>query len=340
MLQKGDLVAGADVVVAFVTAPIIDIIIEVIGQEAEGLHVKHEFPGICKRLFFNRGQHLVHLAEITADNGLEEDLADFYTGDLAFFFGYRREVGAEHIPDVADEITGHDGIQVDDAEALAILVEQDIADLGIVMGDAEPEARVGANGFVLCYDLVLRFQVTDELTGFLDALRIAFLQREPEVLVTAGKVMEAGQGLMQPVRGETGKQAGKLAEFSCCFISLRMIVDHVDGDGVLDKRIKAEILVGGQPDEVLTIAGRYGPWEKDIGIKLSEIGADQVDIVCDQRRVGKDFAIDLLKDEVSLLTPDEPGTIDEAATMRDDLAGIVVEAVCRKDRVQHGRMFR
>ena len=73
---------------------------------------------------------------------------------------------------------------------------------------------------------------------------------------------------------------------------------------------------------------------------VSEIGADQVDIVRDQRRVGKDFAVDLLQDKVSLLTPDEPGTIDEAATVRDDLAGIVVEAVGRKDRVQHGRMFR
>jgi len=70
-----------------------------------------------------------------------------------------------------------------------------------------------------------------------------------------------------------------------------------------------------------------------------EIGADLVDIVGDQRRVGKDFRIDLLQDKVSLLTPDEPGTIDEAATVRDDLAGIVVEAICRKDRVQHGRVF-
>ena len=119
-----------------------------------------------------------------------------------------------------------------------------------------------------------------------------------------------------------------------------MIVDDVDGDGILDKRIKAEILIGGQPDEVLTVAGRYGPWEKDIGIMVGEIGADLVDVVCDQCRVGEDFGIDLLEDKVSLLTPDEPGTIDEAATVRDDLAGIIVEAVSRKDRVQHGGMFR
>ena len=220
VLQEGNLVAGADVVVAFVTAAIIDIVIEVIGEEAEGLHIKHELSCIGEGLFFDGGQHFVHLAEITADDGLEEDLADFYTGDLAFFFGYGREVSAEHIPDVADKITGHDGIQIDDAEALAILVEQDIADLGIVMGDAEPEARVGANRFVLSYDLALRFQVADEVTGFLNAIRITLLQRKPEVLVTAGKVMKAGQGLVQLVCGEAGKQAGKLAEFSCCFISL------------------------------------------------------------------------------------------------------------------------
>ena len=72
---------------------------------------------------------------------------------------------------------------------------------------------------------------------------------------------------------------------------------------------------------------------------VSEIGADLMDIVCDQRRIGKDLAVDLLQDKVALLTADEPGTIDEAATMRDDLAGTVVEAVCRKDRVQHGRIF-
>ncbi len=72
---------------------------------------------------------------------------------------------------------------------------------------------------------------------------------------------------------------------------------------------------------------------------VSEIGAYQLDIVCDQRRVGKDFAVDLLQDKVSLLTPDEPCTIDEAATMRDDLACIVVEAVSRKDRVQYGWVF-
>ena len=255
MLQKGDLIAGADIVVAFVTAAVIDIVVEVIGQEAEGLHVKHELSGIGKGLFFNGCQHFIHLAEITADDGLEEDLADFYTGDLAFFFGYGREVSTEHIPDIADEITGHDGIQIDNTEALAILVEQDIADLGIVMSDAEPEARVGANGFVLPYDLVLRLQIGDEVTGFLDAMRIAVVQRQPEVLVTAGKVMKTGQGLMQPVCWESGKQTGKLAELSGCFISLCVIVDDVDGDGILDKRIKAEILVGGQPDEVLTVAG-------------------------------------------------------------------------------------
>jgi hypothetical protein len=340
MLQKGDLVAGADVVVAFVAAAVIDIVVEVIGQEAERLHVKHELSGIGKGLFFNGGQHFIHLAEITADDGFKEDLADFYTGDLAFFFGYRRKVSAEHISDIADKITRHDGIQVYDAEALAILVEQDIADLGIVMGDPESEARVGTNGFVLSNDLVLRLEVGDEVTGLLDALQITVVQGKPEVLVTAGKIMKAGQGLMQLVCGETGKQTGKLTELSGCFISLCVIVYDVDGDGILDKRIKAEIFVGGQSDEVLTVAGRYGPWEKDIGIMISEIGADLVDIVCYQRRVGKDFAVDLLQDKVALLTPDEPGTIDEAATMRGDLAGIVVEAVCRKDRVQHGRMFR
>lgn len=220
MLQEGNLVAGANVVVAFVAAAIVDIVIEVIGKEPKCLHIKHELSGIGKGLFFDGGQHIVHLAEITADDGLEEGFANFYAGDLAFFFGYGREVSAEHIPDVADEITGHDGIQIDDAEALAILIEQYIADLGIVMGDAEPEARVGANGFVLSYDLVLGFQEADEVGGFLDALRITLLQGEPEVLVTAGEVMKAGQGVMQPVCGKAGKHAGKLAELSCCFISL------------------------------------------------------------------------------------------------------------------------
>jgi len=339
MLQKGDLVAGADVVVAFVAAAVICIVVEVIGQEAEGLHIKHELSGIGKGLFFNGGKHFIHLAEITADDGFKEDLADFYTGDLAFFFGHRGEISAEHISDVADKITGHDGIQVYDAEALAILVEQDIADLGIVMGDAETEARVGADGFVLSNDMVLRLEVSDEVIGLSDTLRVTVVQGQTEVPVTPGKVMKAGQGLMQLVCGKTGEQTGKLTELAGCFICLGVIVYDVDGDGILDKRIKAEIFVGGQPDEVLTVAGRYGPGEKDIGMMVREPGADLVDIVSYQRRVGKDFAVDLLQDKVALLTADEPGTIDEAAAMRGDLAGIVIEAVCRKDRVQHGRMF-
>jgi hypothetical protein len=72
---------------------------------------------------------------------------------------------------------------------------------------------------------------------------------------------------------------------------------------------------------------------------VSQVGADLVDIVCDQGWVGKDLAIDLLEDKVFLLTPDEPGTIDQAAAVRGYLAVGVVEAISREDRVQHGRLF-
>ena len=87
-LKEGHLVECADKIMVFIPPAVINIVIEVVRNESEGLHVEHEFPGINESLSFLGCQDVVHFLQIAFYDSLEIFRADLYFVDVLFFFGH------------------------------------------------------------------------------------------------------------------------------------------------------------------------------------------------------------------------------------------------------------
>jgi len=70
-----------------VSAAVVFVAEQVVGDEAEGLHIDHEFPAYTKASF-RPGEDILHLIEIALNDGFEIVEADVNTGGVLFLFGY------------------------------------------------------------------------------------------------------------------------------------------------------------------------------------------------------------------------------------------------------------
>src|SRR6185437_14573302 len=242
-----------------------------------------------------------HLFQVALNDSLEIFLSYLYYGQIRFFFADRREVGPEHIPDIADEIARHYGIEVDNADAFAISVEEHIADLGIVMGDPFFETGVGADVFIFGDQVLLGFEKFYQMFCAVDPTGKAVLQCIEEVAVAAGNVMETGQGIVQALGGEAGKHTRKSAELPGCFESLVGSPNDIDGHRVADKGENAVEAIGTRIYHRQTVGGHDRPGEYRLRVVVGKVLSHPFNVFGYKIGTGKDAVIQTLEDEIALI---------------------------------------
>ena len=206
------------------------------------------------------------------------------------------------------DISGHDGVEVDDAEAPVVLVEQHIVELGIVVGDPQGDLPLFAQPFDGHH---LFGPVEDELHIVLNSgspvLRV-FLQHFVEIVQPHLHVVEAGQHLVYPRGVQSCDQHLKTPDGPASLISLSgglyLVVaavpfDEDIGPPVISLVIPVkELSVGGGDDrEGLPV----GVGSRDGGEFFPDVRSDLEDIVLQLLHIFEDIGIDPLQDIVVLI---------------------------------------
>ena len=110
---------------------------EIVGEEAKANLKGDEFAAEGEELSFGWSEKASGGGQIAADEGFKDGHAHGDLGKVSLVFGGWAGGGADHVAEIVENEAGHDGVEVDDAEGFACLVvEQDVVELGVVVGDA------------------------------------------------------------------------------------------------------------------------------------------------------------------------------------------------------------
>ena len=95
---------------------VIDIAIEIVGQEAHALHVREQCHGVRQILNLDWSEEAPCRLKIALGEGLEDLRSEMDLGDVWLVFGRCVGCRAEEVAIVGEDVGWHDGIEVDDAE--------------------------------------------------------------------------------------------------------------------------------------------------------------------------------------------------------------------------------
>src|SRR5690606_18003401 len=193
-LQKPNLIHRAHVVMPLITRPIVHIIIKIIREEPERLHIDHEHAGVSDVFYLCVCEFVAHEFEVAPGDSVQYVFTHLYLGKVSLLFVGGRHIRADHIAEVAYKIARHHRVEVDDANALPVLIEKNVADLRVVMGDADPEFRIFPDGFKVIHHPPMLFERFYCRMRLFNTLRISIFKGCFKLLVSKGKIMEVGNG--------------------------------------------------------------------------------------------------------------------------------------------------
>ena len=134
-MEEFHLVAGADEIVLLVLDFVVGVAVYVVGEEADGLHKREQAGGVRQILPLDRGQERFRAFQIASCEGLEYLHIEIDLLQLRGVFGHRIGGRTEEISEVREHIAWHHGVQVDDTQNLAVLVEHHVVDLCVAVAD-------------------------------------------------------------------------------------------------------------------------------------------------------------------------------------------------------------
>ena len=274
--------------------------------------------------------------EVTAQESFEHGPLQGDFGEVLLVFGRGAGGGADHVAEVVEGEAGHDGVEVDDAEGFAgAVVEHDVIELGVVVGDALGELGVqedAGEGLEAEGEVDLGLGEGDAVGGVGgDGL----LERGEAF----GGVVEVGDGVVEAGRGEVSELMLEEAEGFGGLIGLGGGFDDVEGVSVLDEGVGAPVVaevVGvqgsgvacGDEGEGAAVGVGVG-WEivSEFG---GEVNGDTLDVLHERGGVAEDVVVDALEEVAGgdgvVVEGDAVGVVDVAAAGwvgRDEGAGDV-----------------
>ena len=108
---------------------IVGITVDVIGKEAHGLHITEQTASVRQQFFLNSREE-GSVLEIAACVGLEDLQVHMDILKVRVVLESCVGGGTHEIAEVAENKSGHDGIEIDDTDRSAGIIEEDIVDFG------------------------------------------------------------------------------------------------------------------------------------------------------------------------------------------------------------------
>lgn len=212
-LDQFELLAAAVEVVVFAVDAEVLVALEVVGEKADADGERDDFAGEHEHAAFGGGEEVAGGFDVTAGEGLEHGHFEFDAIEELFVFGGAAGGGTDHVAEVVEDETGHDGVEIDHAHGFAgLLVEHHVVELGIVMGDAGRDFAAGFGVDEGGDDLVLGLGEGDFAFGDLGAVELVAFDGAKEAFEAFGGVVKVGDGGGEFVGGQVGEEVLELAE--------------------------------------------------------------------------------------------------------------------------------
>ena len=163
---------------------VVSVAVDVVGKEAHGLHIREEAGRIGQVLTLDRGQEHLCRAYVSTGEGLEDIHSEVYLFQLRGVLGNRVGGGAQEVSEVGEYERRHHGVQVYDAQDVALGVEEHVVDLGIAVADALGELALAVQALGLAHLLFERQKIIQDGTHFglqvgVPYVREMILERRP-----------------------------------------------------------------------------------------------------------------------------------------------------------------
>ena len=293
-----------------VRRPEIRVAREIVGEEANADRERNQASGERKSVELGGVEEFCVL-QIALYERLEILLARENLIEILFVFGGGGGRRADHITEVVERGSGHDGIKIDYSNALlGYFVKHDVVDLRIVVGDTlgNFSARHGIDDTsgLLASGVDEVHLALYELESVFDVGRRGFIKK----LETVDRIVELGQNLIETRLGEIGERVLELRESVSRKESLIGVFNQVDRARTGDERIKTpRVLIS----ENL----------KRLSALRADMGGDAADVLHHAVSIGKDVGIDALenvRDAADIIGLE--GIVDVAGTIACDLHNV------------------
>ena len=303
-----------------VVGVVVGIAVQVVGKEADGLLQGDDIAAVGEHLQLGFGQRAPRALDEAAGVGLEHLGEEVDLIEVGLVLGGGGGTRADGVAEVIERGAGHDGVQVDDADGLlGHLVQQDVGELGIVVGHAEGEvaARQGIHD-----EGALVGAVGDESDLFADGIHPSGgvpLHGGEEVGVSLLGVVEIGDGLDEFGCVKVRESSLEVTEGLAHAGKGLGAVHRKAADGALHEVVgapEAALIVG---VAVGSFLGEDNPHGSPLGIlarlgqTLADMVGDRDDVVHDPDGVLEDGGVEDLEDVAfAALGGDDVGAVDVA----------------------------
>ena len=348
-LQQPELCFGALPVVLGVFDLVVVVAVEVIGQEAYGLHVGQQQRSVREQLPFDRREKGCSAFDVPFGKGTEDVHVDIDPVQIGIVLGSCICRCADEVTEVGEHESGHRCIQIDDAQRAILFVEENVVDLGVAVGYAFGKLPFAVKPLCGAHLVGTGQQLVDHPLSLFESVRRVLGNGFAEGLEPCFHVVEISNGFAEGSFADVRKHLLELSR------SLSGEVGQGGGDGFVGNRSGDE---QHYPPVVLSIEieqfARFGRNHTqyptvNIGTAairqfLPDVRGDAIDVALQQFDILKYMVVDPLQDIVGrrAFGGYTVGVVDPSITYRCDLCdgSLYVEVIYDLSDLFHvGLMF-
>ena len=210
----------------------VDVAVQVVLQEPGGLLQGDGVGAQGQSLDLLVGQ-VGGTGQEAPDIDLEQVQVHLHLAQVGLVLGGGGGTEADGVAEVIGAQAGHDGVQIQHAQGLAgILVQQDVVELGVVVGHAQGQDAIFPHILQLGGHLLPLQQEVHVGPDALQTAGLIGLDGLPELTVAVDGVVEVGDRLHQGIGGELAEQLLELAEGNGGLIEILIGLGGVQAEAV------------------------------------------------------------------------------------------------------------
>ena len=217
----------------------VNIAVEVVAEEAENELVGEKECGEGKKLDFLFGDVVANALEEAGNVFFKEVETVVNLGEVFFVFCGVTSSETNAVTEVVKEGAGHNGVKVDNANALVrVVVDHDVVELGIVVRNAERDLTVCKRINDNVSEVLALFDLFDFVSAFASSACNVVFESRHEVIVSGYGVVEVRNGFVESFCGIIGEEVLIRTESFCracenAGFSCRALVSGSVGDEVV-----------------------------------------------------------------------------------------------------------
>jgi len=235
-----ELVSGAHEIVFRILDFVIGVSVEIIAQEAEALFEGDQPAAEGEVIDLGGIKKSPGHREVAPSEGREHTHLHPDQGQVGLVLSCGAGGAAHHVAEIVEGAARHDSVEVDDAEGLAAgIIEEDVIELGVVVGDAFGHGALAHEIDQYGCDAAALQGEIDLLPAVRGASGAILLHRPFEIGKAESSVVKIGDGLVQPAARQIDEGLLEAGKGGSGEEGLLRRLDDVAGVGALDEEGEA-----------------------------------------------------------------------------------------------------